>query len=120
MPELLSPARVLACGKCAFRGGARRSCVACAFDTLEMAFAFHIRIRKGIDERSSPDVAPDFDPHEPGSINRLIDAWLPLTFAVNSIIRCMGESDFYPFVLSSRAVTKMGFIHELIHQNRLT
>ena len=89
-------------------------------DTLEMAFAFGIRIREGIDERSSPGIAPDFDPHEPGSINRLIDAWLPLTFAVNSIIRCMGESDFYPFVLSPRAVTKMGFIHELIHQGRLT
>ena len=85
-----------------------------------MAFAFGIRIRQGIDERSGPGLAPDFDPHEPGSIHRLIEAWLPLTFAVNSIIRCMGESDFYPFVLSPRAVTKMGFIHELIHQDRLT
>jgi hypothetical protein len=84
-------------------------------DTIEMAFAFGIRIRPGIEKESGPDVALDFDPHGPGSIQHLINAWLPLTFAVNSIIRCMGESDFYPFVLSSEAVTKMGFIHELVH-----
>jgi len=86
-------------------------------DTLEMAFAFGIRIRPGIEEKSGSGVALDFDPHSPGSINRLIDAWLPLTFAVNSIVRCMGESDFYPFVLSPQTVTKLGFIHELVHQN---
>src|SRR6201997_408677 len=89
-------------------------------DTLEMAFAFGIRIRPGIDERSGPAVVPDFNPHDAGSMNRLIEAWLPLTFAVNSIIRCMGESDFYPFVLSPRTVTKLGFIHALIHQDRRT
>jgi hypothetical protein len=84
-------------------------------DTLEMGFAFGIRIRPGIEEGSSPDVALDFDPHDSGGVDRLIDAWLPLTFAVNSIIRCMGESDFYPFVLSREAVRKMGFIHEIVH-----
>jgi len=89
-------------------------------DTLEMAFAFGIRVRPGIDERSGPAIVPDFDPHDPGNMNRLIEAWLPLTFAVNSIIRCMGESDFYPFVLSPRTVTKLGFIHALIHQDRPT
>jgi hypothetical protein len=90
-------------------------------DTLEMAFAFGIRIRPGIeresDEDSVPNVAPDFDPHDSVSLTRLIDTWLPLTFAVNSIIRCMGESDFYPFVLSPQAVAKIGFIHELVHQS---
>ncbi len=89
-------------------------------DTLEMAFAFGIRIRPGINERAGADLALDFDPHERGSIDRLIEAWLPLTFAVNSIIRCMGEPDFYPFVLSPEAVAKMGFIHELVHQNHRT
>ncbi len=85
-------------------------------DTLEMAFAFGIRIQPGIEAGLAPDVAVDFDPHGPGSIRHLIEAWLPLTFAVNSIVRCMGESDFYPFVLSPAVVTKMGFIHELVHQ----
>ena len=89
-------------------------------DTLEMAFTFGIRIRPGIKEKASRGVALDFDPHSPIGIDRLIDAWLPLTFAVNSIVRCMGESDFYPFVLSPQAVAKLGFIHELVHQNHRT
>jgi len=87
-------------------------------DTLEMAFAFGIGIRPGINERTGPGVALNFDPYDTGSIHRLIEAWLPLTFAVNSIIRYMGEADFYPFVLSPPAVAKLGFIHELVHQNR--
>jgi hypothetical protein len=32
----------------------------------------------------------DFDPYE-GDLNDLIEAWLPLTFAVNSINRSMGH-----------------------------
>jgi len=31
---------------------------------------------------------------------RIIDAWLPPTFAVNSLNRAMGNPDLYPFVLS--------------------
>jgi len=89
-------------------------------DTLEMAFAFGIRIRPGIDQKSSSGAVPDFDPHTPVGINRLVETWLPLTFAVNSIIRCMGESDFYPFVLSPQAVTKLGFIHQLVHPDHRT
>ena len=27
----------------------------------------------------------------------LVEAWLPLTFAVNSLNRSMGQTDFYPF-----------------------
>ena len=33
-------------------------------------------------------------------MDRIIEAWLPLTFAVNSINRSMGLQDLYPFVLS--------------------
>jgi hypothetical protein len=41
-------------------------------------------------------------------MSRLIDAWLPLTFAVNSINRGMGLHDLYPFVLSPPAIAKLG------------
>jgi len=88
-------------------------------DTLEMAFAFGMRIRPGINLRSGSRAVLDFDPHDAGSIHRLIEAWLPLTFAVNSIVRCMGEPDFYPFVLSAQAVVKMGFIHGLAHSSQI-
>ena len=45
----------------------------------------------------------------------LIDAWLPLSFALNSLNRAMGLSDLYPFVLSPPAIEKLGFVHEIVH-----
>jgi hypothetical protein len=48
-------------------------------------------------------------------MERIIDAWLPLTFAVNSINRSMGIADLYPFVLAPPAIVKLSFIHARIH-----
>ena len=48
-------------------------------------------------------------------MNRIIDAWLPLTFTVNSINRSMGLPDLYPFVLGPAAIIKLAFVHRLIH-----
>ena len=42
----------------------------------------------------------------------LIDAWLPLSLALNSLKRAMGLPDLYPFVLSPPSI--MGFVHELV------
>ena len=57
----------------------------------------------------------DLDAPNAATIEPLIEAWLPLTFAVNSLNRSMGQSDLYPFVLSPAVVSKLGFIHELVH-----
>ena len=42
--------------------------------------------------------AIDFDPYV-SEMDRIIDAWLPLTFAANSLNRSMGQPDLYPFVV---------------------
>ena len=42
-------------------------------------------------------------------MNHLVEAWLALTFAVNSINRSMGLHDLYPFVLGPLAVAKLDF-----------
>ena len=39
---------------------------------------------------------------------------LPLTYAANSLNRCMGAHDLYPFVLSAPAIAKLGYIHRLV------
>jgi hypothetical protein len=49
-------------------------------------------------------------------IQEIIDAWLPLTFAMNSLNRAMGNPDLYPFVLSPAVVTKLGFVHDVVHR----
>ena len=44
-----------------------------------------------------------------------INAWVPLTKVVNEVSRSMGQPDLYPFVLCSAAVTKLHFVHCVIH-----
>ena len=56
----------------------------------------------------------DFDPHHAADVQSLIDAWLPLTFAVNSLNRSMGLADLYPFVLSPAVIEKLRFIHATV------
>ncbi|HAU74076.1 MAG TPA: hypothetical protein DCW88_00655, partial [Agrobacterium sp.] len=46
---------------------------------------------------------------------QLVKAWIPLSVAINSIQRSMGEADLYPFVLTPPVVAKMEFIHDLLH-----
>jgi len=81
-------------------------------DTLETAAAFGLRLRPKI----GADLAAviDFDPHV-AEMDRIIDAWLPLTFAVNSINRSMGQPDLYPFVPEAAVIWKLTFIHDQIH-----
>ncbi len=83
-------------------------------DTLETAGAFGLRARP--DAAKGPDLSIriDFDPYR-APLNRLIDAWLPLTFAVNSINRSMGLQDLYPFTLAPAVIVKLGFVHDRIH-----
>jgi hypothetical protein len=87
-------------------------------DTLEMGCAFGLHVHPDIDQSATHHVDLELDPHSDVGIQRLIAAWLPLSFAVNSINRCMGQPDLYPFVLSPAVVAKLGFIDELIHTRR--
>jgi hypothetical protein len=57
----------------------------------------------------------EFDPYRAPGMAQLIDSWLPLSLALNSLNRAMGQSDLYPFVLSQPAIDKLGFVHDLVH-----
>ena len=83
-------------------------------DTLETANAFGIRVRPRVANGDGLTAVVNFDPHS-ARIERILDAWLPLTFAMNSINRSMGLPDLYPFVLPPAVVEKLSFIHALVH-----
>src|SRR5438034_1226541 len=83
-------------------------------DTVETAFAFGLRMRPKVAKGAGLATVIDFDPYA-AEMDRIIDAWLPLTFAVNSINRSMGQPDLYPFVLAPAVIWKLTFIHERIH-----
>ena len=87
-------------------------------DTLEMAGSFGVSVDPKLDKDGELEASVDFNPYKAGDIQQLIDVWLPLTFALNSLNRCMGQSDVYPFVLSPAVIEKLGFIHHIVHAER--
>jgi len=89
-------------------------------DTLETAHAFGIRIQPRIVKTPELRASMDFDPHQASDIETIIEAWLPLTFAMNSLSRSMGQADLYPFILSADAIQKLGFIHKIIHKPKMS
>jgi hypothetical protein len=84
-------------------------------DTLEIARAFGVRTNPRVPNRLALEGSVDFDPYT-APVDRLLDAWLPLTFAFNSINRSMGLNDLYPFLLSPLIILKLTFVCNLIHR----
>lgn len=83
-------------------------------DTLEMARAFGMTVEPRIADSSDLAARADFDVYGEPDIRRIVDTWVPLAFGMNSINRCMGQNDLYPFILSPKVVEKLGFIHDLV------
>lgn len=82
-------------------------------------FAHYLHIRGTLDTAAAFALAPSgatmpADLSGRFGFRRIIDWWLPLTWALNQMNRSMGHPDLYPFVLPARVLDKMEFIHELI------
>jgi hypothetical protein len=84
-------------------------------DTLETAHAFGLRTEPRVTRGSEFAATIPFDPYDVGRLDQLIEAWLPLTFAVNSLNRSMGQPDLYPFTLAPSVIEKLAFVHGCIH-----
>ena len=83
-------------------------------DTLETAHAVGMRVRPAAASQEVKPVAQfKEDPLMLGNFQQLMDLWVPLTVAVNSLNRSMGQPDFYPFVIPPAVVAKLDFIHQL-------
>jgi hypothetical protein len=83
-------------------------------DTLDTAASFGLVVDPVVTDDPALDTEVAFDPYGAIAVARLVDAWLPLTVAVNSLNRSMGQPDLYPFVLSPKVIEKLGFIHDLV------
>lgn len=55
-----------------------------------------------------------YDVYRQESFDSLMERWVPLTLALNSLSRSLGHRDFYPFVISATARAKLEFVHRLI------
>ena len=86
-------------------------------DTLETAGALGMRIDPSLDA-GELTARIDFDPYGAGDLRRLVEAWMPLTVALNVLNRSMGQADGYPFVLPQGVQDKLGFVHDLVRGPR--
>lgn len=83
-------------------------------DTLETAWQFDVGIRpKAGDDVDAPR-RQHLDPYQETDFDTLVEHWLPLTLALNSLNRSMGHEHAYPFVLSPQVIEKLGFVHRVV------
>lgn len=87
-------------------------------DTLETAAHFGVQVERELPDGGIHRAAPDFDPYRSAEFAPVVANWLPLTFALNSLNRSMGLQDLYPFVLSTAAIDKLHFVHDVVQRRR--
>jgi hypothetical protein len=83
-------------------------------DTLQTAQSFGLVVA-GPAEAADPALMA-VPPVDPGSerFSTVLDAWLPLTYALNAVNRSMGRDDLYPFTLAPVVIEKLSFVHERV------
>ncbi|HZF33111.1 MAG TPA: putative zinc-binding metallopeptidase, partial [Candidatus Angelobacter sp.] len=83
------------------------------------ATAFGLRVQPGAGRDSALAMTADFDPYGEDDFAALVRAWLPLTYALNSLNQSMGQAAFYPFVLVPPVMEKLRFIHDVIRRSSI-
>jgi hypothetical protein len=83
-------------------------------DTLQTAAAYGVRV-----DGPAVDAADSAPLHSTPSevspnVHEMLQAWIPLTYALNAISRSMGALDLYPFILSLEIESKLEFIDALV------
>jgi hypothetical protein len=90
-------------------------------DTLEIAAACGLSIKPR--RRDEPRLANVSDPtvatRQGVAFEPMMESWGTITYVMNNLNRGMGTDDAYPFVLCSRAIEKLRFVHESIASLRV-
>jgi hypothetical protein len=82
-------------------------------DTLQTGHAYGLRLEP-LEELSEQGLrAAIQDPYQLADFKQIMTMWLPLTFALNSLNRSMGQPDPYPFIISPDVTKKLAFIHKV-------
>ena len=85
-------------------------------DGLETALSFGLKVDTRYLTADGRQVHSNDDPYHASSAGELVERWIPVSIALNSINRSMGQHDVYPFVLSPAITEKLEFIHRLVHE----
>ena len=84
-------------------------------DTWDTALSFGVDVNAGVEfDGFTTEALACADPVDSDRFLNFLNSWTQLTAVMNELSRAMGLADFYPFVLSQRAVAKLHFIHNVI------
>jgi len=83
-------------------------------DAVQTASEYGVSVSgpRAVDFDRSLKVTPQ--PEAGERFAELLDAWLPLTYALNAVNRSMGRDDLYPFTLAPPVIAKLDFVHERV------
>lgn len=85
-------------------------------DTIETAAGFGMSLMPKHPDAEAMKAEPEKLAVPRPDFDRIIQTWLPLTYTLNSISRGLGFPDLYPFVLSTRAIGKLRFVHDMVNR----
>jgi hypothetical protein len=88
-------------------------------DTVETAASFGISLNPTHPDAKAMTADPTKVADPDTTFDKVLEHWLPLTCALNSLNRGMGLPDLYPFVLSGPAMEKLQFVHEVVQESRM-
>jgi hypothetical protein len=88
-------------------------------DTLEMAGSFGIALAPRHFAGENLKTRVDFNAYRSHGIDEILEAWTPVSIAINCLTRSLGQPDPYPFVLAEHVIHRMAFIHQLIRSENV-
>jgi hypothetical protein len=86
-------------------------------DTLETAHGFGLSIAPQVSSSQHLQTKVQINPYNSKQFENVIQHWLPLTYALNSLNRSVGHQHAYPFVLAEEVIKKLALVHRIVHQN---
>ncbi len=90
--------------------------------TLQTASQFGLGIANvplQVDPFTTAALYGNWQPDAESAFLGWVNSWVVLTAVLNEVSRSMGQPDLYPFVLNGPAVTKLHFVHCVIHGTRV-
>jgi len=85
-------------------------------DVLQTAVAYGVTVAGPAVAAADPTPLYSYPAAAGDDMRDILDAWLPLTYALNAISRSLGEADLYPFVLAPAAIEKLALVDALVRE----
>jgi hypothetical protein len=85
-------------------------------DTLETAHEFGLTISPQVANNKHLKTRVEINPYDSKKFDNVIQHWLPLTYALNSLNRSVGHDHAYPFVLAEPVIRKLDLVHRIVHR----